>query len=121
MTRGARRLVITIAKSLLGVVVLLAVGRHVVTIWRKLPPESRRIRVDPSWVVASGLLYLAGLLVFALVFHRILASGPRPHPRLGAATRAYLISHLGKYVPGKAFVVVLRVALLQDAGGGRQP
>ena len=42
---------------------------------------------------------------------------------LAAAIRAYLISHLGKYVPGKAMVVVMRVGLVDavrgEAGDGR--
>ena len=33
-----------------------------------------------------------------------------------AATRAYLVSHLAKYVPGKAMVVVVRSGLVAEAG-----
>jgi glycosyltransferase 2 family protein len=36
--------------------------------------------------------------------------------RLGPALRAYLISHLGKYVPGKAMVVVVRAGLVVQYG-----
>ena len=32
------------------------------------------------------------------------------------ALRAYVVSHLGKYVPGKAMVVVIRTALVVPFG-----
>lgn len=38
------------------------------------------------------------------------------HPRLGETLRAYYIGHLGKYVPGKAMVVILRAGMI---GGDR--
>ena len=67
----------------------------------------------PVWLVAAGAIYLASILPAALFWHRILlALGQRP--RLGETIRAYYIGHLGKYVPGKAMVVVLRTGLLRS-------
>ena len=60
-------------------------------------------------------LYLAGLTLFGVFFDRIMKASPTP-VRLGPAVRAYLISHLGKYVPGKAMVVVMRVGLVTPYG-----
>ncbi|MEZ6046842.1 MAG: hypothetical protein R3C11_14940 [Planctomycetaceae bacterium] len=34
----------------------------------------------------------------------------------GAAIRAHYCGHLGKYVPGKALVLVIRTALVKNAG-----
>lgn len=73
------------------------------------------LRVRPWWLVLSGLVYLAGLSFCGLFYHAVLRSSPTP---IGwfAAVRAYLISHLGKYVPGKAMVVVARVGLSVPPG-----
>lgn len=72
-------------------------------------------RWNLSWpwlMVASGL-YLLGLLPCGLFWHRtLLALGQ--HPSLGETLRAYYIGHLGKYVPGKALVVVLRTGLIRS-------
>lgn len=72
-------------------------------------------RLDVKWLILSGVLYLVGLLPSALYWHRLLNSLGQP-ARWFATLRAYLIGHLGKYVPGKALVVVLRVGLLRSAG-----
>lgn len=65
-----------------------------------------------GWFAASGGLYLLGTLPCALFWRGILqAMGESPSAL--AAVRAYFIGHLGKYIPGKAIVVVLRAGLLE--------
>ncbi len=60
--------------------------------------------------------YLLGLGVYALYYVRcVMAASATPVGRY-AGSRAYVISHLGKYVPGKALVVVMRVGLSAPAG-----
>jgi glycosyltransferase 2 family protein len=69
--------------------------------------------VRPGWLVAAGLLYLLGLLPCWWFWHRTLqAMGQRP--RRLETLRAFYIGHLGKYVPGKALVVVLRTDLVRS-------
>ncbi|MEX0977815.1 MAG: lysylphosphatidylglycerol synthase domain-containing protein [Pirellulales bacterium] len=69
-------------------------------------------RVEPQWLVVSGLLYLAGVFPAAVFWHRVLlATGQQAG--FGEAIRAYYISQLGKYVPGKWMVILLRRALLR--------
>jgi uncharacterized membrane protein YbhN (UPF0104 family) len=115
MSHRGRRLGIAIVKTLIGLAVVVAVGRHVEKIWSKLPPESRLIHVDPSWVAVSAALYFAGLLVLAFFFDRVLVAG-NVHVGFWPVGRSYVISHLGKYVPGKALVVVMRVGMLSRSG-----
>jgi uncharacterized membrane protein YbhN (UPF0104 family) len=69
-------------------------------------------RLQPGWLVLSGMLYLAGLLPSGWYWHRLICS-LGGNPTLGQTLRAYYIGHLGKYVPGKAMVIVLRAALLR--------
>lgn len=69
--------------------------------------------LNPWWLTASGLAYLAGSLPCWLFWHRTLwAMGQRPTRR--ESLRAFFIGHLGKYVPGKAMVVILRTGLVRS-------
>jgi hypothetical protein len=95
--------------------VIWAVGRHVLRTWHDLDQQGIVLHFEPIWLVGSGLLYLAGLLAFGRFYERILHASPTP-VGLVPASRAYLVSHLGKYVPGKAMVVVVRVGLVVPFG-----
>ncbi len=63
--------------------------------------------IRPGWLLLSGLLYLAGLLPCALFWHVVLRAFGQA-PWLADTIRAHFIGQLGKYVPGKAMVIVMR-------------
>ncbi len=68
-----------------------------------------------GWIFLAGVIYVVGLLPAGLFWWRVLrVLGQRT--RFWETMRAYYIGHLGKYVPGKAMVVVLRAALLRTGG-----
>lgn len=70
-------------------------------------------RLEPAWLVLSGVFYLAGLAPCGWFWHRLLCQlGARP--TLWVTLLSYYIGHLGKYVPGKAMVLVIRAGLLRD-------
>jgi uncharacterized membrane protein YbhN (UPF0104 family) len=75
--------------------------------------RERPLRLAPAWLVASGILYLLGLLPEGLFWHRVLRA-VGVEAGFGETMRAYFIGHLGKYVPGKAMVVVLRTGLIRS-------
>ena len=101
----------------MAIVVLWAVGRHVLAhVRRPAKPAANRFTSSPVWLALAGVLYLAGLLACAVFFERILRCSPAPVGLL-PAWRAYIVSHLGKYVPGKAMVVVLRSGMVVPYGG----
>jgi hypothetical protein len=102
-------------KLALGVLIVWMVTRSLVRAWDDLRAYGEAIRPSGAWLAASAALYLAGLSCFGVFFWRILGRSRSP-VGLGAAQRAYLIGHLGKYVPGKAMVVVLRVGLVVPFG-----
>ncbi len=102
-------------KAVLTVLVLAFVGLHVDETRRKLLKSGQVPRPDAAWISAAVGLYLAGLSAFGLFFWRTLMAGATP-TRAFPAIRAYLISHLGKYVPGKAMVVVMRAGLVVPHG-----
>jgi hypothetical protein len=113
-TWDRKRLILAI-KMTLGVVVVIAVGRHVARTWAELNREGELPRLDLGWLAASAGLYVGGLVLFGLWYWRIVAASATPIGGL-AAVRAYIISHLGKYVPGKATVVLLRVGFSAPFG-----
>jgi hypothetical protein len=107
---GWKRRAISAVKLAVAVLVVWAVGRHVLRTWGDIKRHDVAVAPELTWLVASGLLYLAGLSCCARFYERVLSVSPSPIA-LYPAVRAYLISHLGKYVPGKAMVVVMRAGL----------
>lgn len=102
-------------KGAIGVLVLAAVGWQ---IWKTIEEFRERgltLTIEPNGMIAAGLLYMAGLVIQGSYFYVLLRSSTHPISWL-AAVRAYVVGHLGKYVPGKAFVVVMRVGLATPFG-----
>jgi uncharacterized membrane protein YbhN (UPF0104 family) len=100
-----------VLKLLLTLTILAAFGRQ---FWRDLQRadlwhQSLQVR----WLVLSGALYLVGLGFLAAYWYRLLLSvGQRP-TFLGAL-RAHYVGQMGKYLPGKAWALVLRSALVRS-------
>ncbi len=112
-----QRLTVTALKWTVTLLVLWAVARHVRHTWSDLRDQSRTLHFAWGWLIASGLLYLVGLLACGRFFELILRSSPTP-VNLFPALRAYFVSHLGKYVPGKAMVVIVRAGMVVPFGAG---
>jgi uncharacterized membrane protein YbhN (UPF0104 family) len=70
---------------------------------------------QPGWLVVSGVLYSLGLGVSACYWYRLLRRIGQ-HPHVPAVVRAYYVGQLGKYVPGKAWAVLVRATLAGGAG-----
>lgn len=104
-----------VVKTIIGLLVVLAVTRHAWGTWTDLRARGALPRFDPVWGIVALGLYLAGLVVYGLYFVMVLRAGVSPVGTF-AGVRAYLISHLGKYVPGKALVVVMRVGMVTPYG-----
>jgi uncharacterized membrane protein YbhN (UPF0104 family) len=99
-------------------VVLYAVGgtlRDAVEGLRRSP-----IRPHLGWALAGAAAYLPAYLPIAFFWRGVLRAWRQPC-RSGLVLRSYYISHLGKYVPGKAMVIVLRTTMLNAAGGRTGP
>jgi glycosyltransferase 2 family protein len=75
--------------------------------------EFQLAMIRPGWLIVASLLYLIGLLPCWWFWVRTLqAMGQQPGYR--ETLRAFYVGHLGKYVPGKALVVVLRTDLVRS-------
>ena len=66
------------------------------------------------WLAAAGLFYFVGLIPMAIYWHRMLHAFGQS-PTLMQTLSAFYLGHLGKYVPGKAMVVVIRTGCLKKA------
>ena len=91
-------------------VVAWAVGGTLLKAWDELGKYDWSF--SPLWLVAAGGLYLLGLLPAGLFWYHVLQRLGQD-ARLGETLRAYYVGHLGKYVPGKAMVVIIRAGMLR--------
>ncbi len=111
--RRARRLWLTATKWLIAALVAWFIGRTVYDAWDSLAEHAWHLR--PLWLLLAGGLYLAGLAPSAAFWYGTLRRLGQT-PGLRRALAAYYVGHLGKYVPGKAMVIVLRAGLVRGPG-----
>lgn len=100
----------TAIKLLIVLLVAFWVVRELMHSWKAI--SSHPWRFDYGWLAFSALLYAIAYLPACAFWHLLLRRlGQRPG--VLETLRAYFIGHLGKYVPGKAMVVILRAGLLR--------
>jgi hypothetical protein len=115
MSQTAKTWAWRLAKTLLAVAILVGIGRqfyHDLT-QPAAPgqPSLHDLELRPGWLALSAGLYLSALSLSACYWYRLLGIfGERP-PFL-KAYRAYFLGQLGKYVPGKAWALLLRGGLV---------
>ena len=106
-----RKALIGLARWACAGILLYAAGRQIVAELRKL--HGREISLDPTLLFAGALLYAAAMSCFA-AYWRQTALCMGGHPGSFEVQRAYFASQLGKYIPGKAWVILIRCALLDN-------
>jgi len=106
-----RKALIVLARWVCAGILLYAAGRQIVAELRKL--HGREISFDLTLLFVGALLYAAAMSCFA-AFWRQTALGMGGHPGSLEVQRAYFASQLGKYIPGKAWVILIRCALLDN-------
>jgi len=109
-----RKWIVAGVKLLIAAAVIWWVKDTIVAGWREFQARDQGLwEWQPLWLLIAGGIYALAQLPFALFWFRGLrVLGQRP--RLGETLRAYYIGHLGKYVPGKAMVVILRAGLVRS-------
>ena len=104
----------TLFRVLILALVSWGIWRTVMEAQGKFAQQQFSLRhVHVGWLAAAGVFYLLGMLPCGLFWHRTLLSMGQS-PQLRHSLRAYYVSQLGKYVPGKALVVVMRAALIRS-------
>ena len=118
MAPATRRRLWLLVKTCLAAAIVVGVGRQFARTLSapELHPYPFALRVE--YLLPATVLYFLAHACWAGFWVRLLRS---QGVRVGFWTgwRAYVVSQLGKYVPGKALVIVLRVVLLQGAPGAR--
>jgi uncharacterized membrane protein YbhN (UPF0104 family) len=105
----------TLLKWTLFVVVLAYVCRHGYQLWRQSDVRPAFTVASAGWLILSAVLYTASWLPSVWFWRELMrALGGRPAFR--DAARAYYCGSLGKYVPGKAMVLILRGSLMNGRG-----
>jgi len=96
-------------KILIALVVCGCVGWKLCTSWN----EIKEFPWTPNYpvLVLAGICYAVAFIP-AAVFWRYAIQTLGQKPGLYETFRAYYIGHLGKYVPGKAMVLIIRTGLL---------
>lgn len=111
--RRTKKWILLSVKILVVVLVFWWVHNTLVKASHQLATAEFQWRLDPGWLVLAGLLYLVGLLPAGLFWHRVLRTLGQD-ARLLETLRAYYVGHLGKYVPGKTMVVIIRAGLIRS-------
>jgi uncharacterized membrane protein YbhN (UPF0104 family) len=73
------------------------------------------LEARPAWLLLAAAGYLCGLGFSAGYWIHLLRTLGQ-EPKLATALRAYFIGHLGKYIPGKAWALLLRTTLSSGPG-----
>ena len=100
---------LSLAKVVLGIAVLIAAGNEVLGALARM--ESSQVRFSAPILGLSLLCYLLGMAAFAEFWRRAVGALAGNLPRLDCHF-AYFVSQLGKYVPGKAWVILIRYGLI---------
>ncbi len=108
--------VMTLIRLAIGGIVIVAVVRAGSRAAQELDHASLDwSQVRWRWLCIAGALYAASQIPQAAYWHRTLAAmGVRV--RFTTALRGFVAGQLGKYVPGKLMVVIIRSGLLQLPG-----
>jgi uncharacterized membrane protein YbhN (UPF0104 family) len=72
-------------------------------------------QAHPSGLLAAGLVYAVGMIPGSLFWRQCLDALGQP-THLPTTLWAYFYGNLGKYFPGKAMVIILRLAALEPLG-----
>ena len=70
-------------------------------------------QVQPAWLVLAGVCYFVGLMPVPIFWNRLMRSAGQD-VGLFETIRAWWISQIFKYIPGKAMVLIVRTGMLRS-------
>jgi hypothetical protein len=108
-----RRALFLAARLIVIALVIYGISRHVGSMSGEI--NWYALEIHWGWLALSAGCYLAAQLVLSL-FYRLVVRDMGGQPEPGRAACAYLVSQLGKYLPGKAMVIVIRAGMLRGRG-----
>jgi len=115
MSPRVRKHLLLAVKSLLAVAILIGVARYFSGVLASPALTAVPFRVRIEYLFPAGLLYLLAHISWGSFWVRLLRGQNIP-VTIHAGLRAYFVSQFGKYIPGKAWVIVMRVGMLGSPG-----
>ena len=112
---GVKRFAWPLLKWTLCSIVILFVLYKAYGLWREGQQQGEELEFHWQWLFLAGLAYTAGWFPSVWFWHKMM-------DRLGGrvrylnTARAYYCGHLGKYIPGKAMVLVIRGSMVKNRG-----
>lgn len=104
-----------VGKMLLGLAIVVGVGWRFTTILQRPELQEKPFVLRGEWLTLAAHCFAVALLFPALFWNRLMASLGE-HPYLPTTIRAYYIGQMTKYVPGKAWGLMLRTGLVAESG-----
>ncbi|MGB2500324.1 MAG: lysylphosphatidylglycerol synthase transmembrane domain-containing protein [Mariniblastus sp.] len=119
--RWSKAMLIRWFRILMMISVVLAIAYTAITSFQQLREEGVDFSaVNYGWWIAAVGVYIGTMFLSCCFWFRVLmALGQKP--KFGAALLAFFASQLGKYVPGKAMVVVIRTDMIRGDEVGTAP
>lgn len=102
----------SISLVVIGLVVFM-IGRQLMANWSHL--QSTRWQLEPVYLLLAMFFLGIAFVLMAHGWYRIIALIDREPPRL-KCYHVYVLSQLGRYIPGKIFMFVGRIVLAKDLG-----
>lgn len=109
----SRQHVLLLFKIVLGAAILAAIGWQFYKDLTK--PEIHELTFHPGWLAASAGLYVCGLSTWGFYWFLLMRLFDQ-NVSLSVAMRAYFVGQLGKYVPGKAWALLVRADQAKGPG-----
>src|SRR4051794_17158686 len=94
------------AKSVLALLIVVFVTLQFRKVLANEALRAHPLAIHWEWLVPAGLLYLGAHVIWAWFWVRLLWN-QGVDVRFLVGLRAYFISQFGKYVPGKAWVILM--------------
>jgi len=109
-----RRWIWLFLKWALCLLVVAFVAKRGYELWSADEGQFELAEVQPGWLVLAGCVYLIGWMPSVWFWLKLMSRSGGDEIRFDFGARAYYCGHLGKYVPGKAMVLVIRAALVKE-------
>ncbi|MCH9654266.1 MAG: flippase-like domain-containing protein [Planctomycetes bacterium] len=102
-------------KWALLVSVLYYVGRQGYQLYQEQREALTDIQIKPMWLILSGVCSVVAWLPSVWFWQRMMIESG-DSPGFLPTARAYYCGHLGKYIPGKISVLLIRATLMKEFG-----
>jgi glycosyltransferase 2 family protein len=100
---------------LLGLAIVWFAARALVSNWDQLRAQPLEWQIAPGWILASAVIVWLMYAVLIAAWHTLLAGWGQRIDYWNAA-RIWIVSNLGKYLPGKVWAVAGMALMSQQAG-----